>query len=63
MVRLVRGSDGRVSVDRAGPGRGAYVCRDAECQERALKAGRLTHAFRRPSEAKVDAIETVISGR
>jgi len=63
MVRLVRGSDGRVRIDGSGPGRGAYVCREAECRERALKPGRLTHAFRRPSEARIDAIETVISGR
>lgn len=63
MVRLVRARDGRVSVDDTGPGRGAYVCRDAECGERALKPRRLTHAFRRPTEAAMDAIETVISGR
>jgi len=63
MLRLVRGVDGRVSVDDAGAGRGAYVCRDPECQERALKPGRLAHAFRRPSEAKTESIETVVSGR
>lgn len=63
MLRLVRATDGRVTVDDRGPGRGAYVCRDPECQERAFKPGRLAHAFRRPSEARVDAIETVVSGR
>jgi uncharacterized protein len=62
MLRLVRATDGRVSVDEAGPGRGAYVCRDPECHERAFKPGRLTHAFRRPSEPSID-IETVASGR
>jgi predicted RNA-binding protein YlxR (DUF448 family) len=63
MLRLVRAADGRVSVDDRGPGRGAYVCRDPECQERAFKPGRLAHAFRRPREARVDTIETVVSGR
>jgi predicted RNA-binding protein YlxR (DUF448 family) len=63
MLRLVRAADGRVSADRTAPGRGAYVCHDPECQERALKPGRLAHAFRRPSEASIEPIETVGSGR
>ncbi|HZF07060.1 MAG TPA: YlxR family protein [Patescibacteria group bacterium] len=63
MLRLVRGADGCVSVDDTAPGRGAYVCRDPECQERALKPARLAHAFRGPSAAKTELIETVVSGR
>jgi predicted RNA-binding protein YlxR (DUF448 family) len=63
MVRLVRRTDGRVGPDRTGPGRGAYVCREPACVERALKPGRLAHAFRRPSEAETTSIETVVSGR
>ena len=63
MLRLVRAADGRVRVDALAPGRGAYVCRDAECRERALKPGRLAHAFRRPSEAERDEMETVVSRR
>jgi predicted RNA-binding protein YlxR (DUF448 family) len=63
MLRLVRAADGRVSVDGTGPGRGAYVCHDPQCRERALKPGRLAHAFRRPSEARTVSIETVVSGR
>jgi hypothetical protein len=46
LVRLVRREDGRLAVDRAGPGRGAYVCADAECAERALRGGRLGAALR-----------------
>jgi uncharacterized protein len=46
LVRLVRRPDGRVVVDADGPGRGAYVCAEAGCVEKALKAGRLGHAFR-----------------
>jgi predicted RNA-binding protein YlxR (DUF448 family) len=63
MVRLVRGADGRVRVDATAPGRGAYVCPEAECAERALKSGRLAHAFRRPSEAEPSVTETVVSRR
>lgn len=48
LVRLVRRADGAVVPD-AGiglPGRGAYVCAEIRCVERALKTGKLTHALR-----------------
>jgi uncharacterized protein len=60
LVRLVRRPDGAVAVDARGrlPGRGAYVCRGAECVARLAKAGRVSQAFRKPStvhpEFKVD---------
>ena len=45
-------------------GRGAYVCADAECMERAFTRGRLTHAFRAPSEVSPDlAIAKARAGR
>ena len=63
MLRLVRRADGHVDADRAANGRGAYVCPDAECLERALKPGRLAHAFRKPSEARATLIDTVAQRR
>jgi predicted RNA-binding protein YlxR (DUF448 family) len=63
MLRLVRRADGRVDADGAANGRGAYVCPDAECLERALKPGRLAHAFRKPSEARATLIDTVAQRR
>jgi predicted RNA-binding protein YlxR (DUF448 family) len=63
MLRLVRGADGRVDADRAAQGRGAYVCADAECVERAQKPGRLAHAFRKPSQAPANLIDTAVSRR
>jgi hypothetical protein len=30
------------------------MCRDAECVDKALRAGQLAHAFKRPSEAPKD---------
>jgi predicted RNA-binding protein YlxR (DUF448 family) len=61
LVRLVRRPDGAVALDATGaaPGRGAYVCADAGCAERALKAGRLSHAFRAPSQP-VAALEAAV---
>jgi predicted RNA-binding protein YlxR (DUF448 family) len=63
MLRLVRRADGRVDADGVAGGRGAYVCADAECLERALKPGRLAHAFRKPSEARANLIDTVVRRR
>lgn len=47
LVRIVRGSDGSISLDSRGkkPGRGAYICPDSECLKKARKAKRLERAF------------------
>ena len=63
MQRLVRRADGRVDADGVGSGRGAYVCADGECLERALRPGRLAHAFRKPSEARANLIDTMVPRR
>lgn len=43
LIRVVRGTEGDISVDINGKknGRGAYVCRNIECLEKAFKAKRL----------------------
>lgn len=43
LIRVVKNKEGEVSVDLAGkkPGRGAYICRNAECLEKAFKTKRL----------------------
>jgi len=43
LVRLVRNTDGSVTVDEKGrqPGRGAYLCRARACWENGLKSNRL----------------------
>lgn len=47
---MVRRPDGTVAVEGPnqdrGPGRGAYVCHDESCIERALRAGGLRRALR-----------------
>ena len=66
LVRLVREVDGVVAVDARyrAPGRGAYVCADRACVDRALKGGRLARAFRQPSRVVSDVVATWhVSGR
>ena len=62
LVRLVRGVDGRVRVDRDGraSGRGAYICPTAECMGKGLQAGRLGHAFKRASRAPEESPEVIL---
>lgn len=60
LVRVVRGPEGDVSVDLTGkkPGRGAYICRDAECLRAARKKRRLEKAFSCQIDSDVyDAME------
>ena len=61
LVRLVRLPNGTVIADSGtrAAGRGAYVCPDAACVERALTRGRLGHAFKKPSEADPDLAAVV----
>ncbi len=43
LIRVVRAPDGSVSMDPVGkkPGRGAYVCHNAACLQRAIKQRQL----------------------
>lgn len=43
LIRVVKNTEGDISVDLTGKknGRGAYVCRNIECLEKAFKAKRL----------------------
>ena len=47
LVRVVKSPEGEISLYTTGrkPGRGAYVCRSADCLRLARKARRLERAF------------------
>ena len=47
LIRVVRSPEGEVLLDSRGkkPGRGAYVCPDADCLKRAVKSKALSRAF------------------
>jgi len=44
LIRIVKSPEGEVSVDLTGKksGRGAYICKDITCLEKAFKAKRLS---------------------
>lgn len=47
LVRVVRSPQGEISLDLTGkkPGRGAYICKNAECLKLAKKAKRIERAL------------------
>ncbi len=55
LIRVVKTSEGEVLLDFTGKknGRGAYVCHDISCLEKAIKTKRLSRAFEMPIENEV----------
>ena len=55
LVRVVRNKEGEISIDLYGkkPGRGAYICRSADCLDKAVKAKRLERAFSTAIEPEI----------
>ena len=55
LVRIVRTPTGEVSIDPSGkaPGRGAYVCRNAECVNKAASGKGLERALKTAVPAAV----------
>ena len=47
MIRVVRGTDGTVSLDFGGKmnGRGAYICPDPECLKKAMRSKALDRSL------------------
>lgn len=47
LIRVVKAPDGEISIDFHGKksGRGAYVCNDISCLEKAIKSRALERAF------------------
>ena len=61
LIRVVRSPEGTVSLDFGGrkPGRGAYVCHDVACLQRARKSRALERAFETAIPAEVQADGTI----
>ena len=52
LIRIVKQNDGNILVDVSGKinGRGAYICKNIECLEKAIKSKKLERNF----ETKID---------
>lgn len=47
LIRIVKNKEGEIFIDKTGklPGRGAYICDNIECLEKAIKSKRLEKSF------------------
>lgn len=47
LIRIVKDKEGNISLDKTGKanGRGAYICNNIECLEKAVKSKRLNKVF------------------
>ena len=50
LIRVVRNAEGEISIDMTGkkPGRGAYICPNSECLQKAIKSKGLERSFKMP---------------
>ena len=65
LIRVVRSPEGEISLDFKGkkPGRGAYVCHDIACLQRARKTRALERAFETAIPPEVyDSMEAELRG-
>ncbi len=55
LIRIVKGEDGEFSIDTTGKkaGRGAYICPNVECLEKARKSKGLERSFKSAVPAEV----------
>lgn len=46
-IRIVKSKNGEINIDKTGkmPGRGAYLCDNIECLEKAIKTKRIDKVF------------------
>jgi len=47
LIRIVKNKEGEIFVDKTGKanGRGAYICENIQCLEKAIKTKRLSRSF------------------
>ncbi len=67
LIRIVRTPEGEVVLDLTGRknGRGAYICRDAECLRKAVKTKALSRALGAeiPEEISVKLMEEIADAK
>lgn len=55
LIRIVKNSNGEINIDRTGKmqGRGAYICDDIACLEKAIKTKRIERVFETKIENEI----------
>lgn len=66
LIRIVKSKDGNISIDKTGKanGRGAYICNNVECLEKAIKSKRLERTFEKSIDSEIyENLRGVIIGK
>lgn len=55
LIRVVKDKDGYISIDKTGKanGRGAYICNNVQCLEKAIKSKRLERTFEKSINTQI----------
>lgn len=55
LIRIVKNKEGQIFIDKVGKanGRGAYICDNIECLEKAIKTKRLERTFEMSIDSKL----------
>ena len=55
LIRIVKQNDGKIFIDKTGKanGRGAYICDNSECLEKAIRSKKLEKAFEMKIEENI----------
>ena len=58
LIRIVKTKEGEISLDKTGKksGRGAYICGNEDCLEKAIKAKRIEREFEVEIEEEIYAL-------
>lgn len=55
LIRIVKNKEGQIYIDKTGKanGRGAYICDNVECLEKAIKTKKLERTFETPINQEI----------
>lgn len=65
-IRIVKDNENKISIDRTGKanGRGAYICDNIDCLEKAIKNKKIEKSFKMAIDESIyENLRSVISGK
>ena len=66
LIRIVKDKEGNISIDEIGKsnGRGAYICKNIECLEKALKSKKLERSLKTKIDLQIyESLRGVMIGK
>lgn len=66
LIRIVKDKEGNISIDEIGKsnGRGAYICKNIECLEKAIKSKKLERSLKTKIDLQIyESLRGVMIGK